>query len=161
MSHWRDLISARHDPLLRFNWDIESLYTPAGSIGKEYVEELSLPLPKFDSDSAVFKSRKYYWAKFEDYGVMTIKFYEDQNLTVTKWLRAWQGKIKTPNGNYNAPKDYKGIFTINSVDAVGEVQARFILNGVFPTQVPSLPFGSTGEAVTLDVEFSVDSMEMS
>lgn len=159
MSHWRDLISNRPDPLLRFNWDV-TVETPAGTIGPEYIEELSLPLPKFDSDSAVFKSRKYYWAKFEDYGVMTIKFYEDRNLTVTKWLRAWQGHIKSPNGDYKAPKKYKGTFVVRAVDAKGDVQATFNLFGVFPTQVPSIPFGSTGEAVTLDVEFSVDSTEI-
>ena len=160
MSHWRDLISARPDPLLRFNWDI-IMETPGDPPGPEYVEEVSMPLPKFDSDSAVFKARKYYWAKFEDYGVMTVKFYEDRNMTVTKWLRRWQGYIKTPGGDYRAPKDYKGKFTVKAVDSMGIVAATFTLFGVFPTQVPSIPFGSTGEAITLDVEFSVDRQEMS
>ena len=159
MSNWRDLAKNRPDPLLRFYWDI-SFNTPVGPIPPEFVEEVNVPLPKYESDSATFQARKYYFAKFEDFGVTTIKFYVDVNCTVINWLRAWQGKMKADNGNYVTPSVYKGVITVLSQDPTGATMKTFKLKGAFPTQVPSIPFGSTGDIVSLDVEFSIDSVEV-
>lgn len=156
---WRDRAKSRTDPLLRFYWDIH-IKSPAGTIPPEYIEEVNTPLPKYESDSATFQARKYYFAKFEDFGVTSIKFYEDHKCTVTKWLRAWQNKIKTDNGDYFVPSDYKGTITVMAKNAKDETTTTFVMHGVFPTQVPAIPFGSSGELVSLDVEFSVDRVEL-
>jgi hypothetical protein len=156
---WRDRAQSRTDPLLRFYWDI-SIQSPGGVIKPEYVEEVNVPLPKYESDSATFQARKYYFAKFEDFGVTTIKFYEDVNCTVTKWLRAWQQKIKSENGNYKVPTEYKGTITAMAKDPTDATTTTFVMYGVFPTQVPAIPFGSTGDLISLDVEFSIDRVEV-
>jgi hypothetical protein len=84
----------------------------------------------------------------------------DVNCTVINWLRAWQGKMKADNGNYVTPSVYKGVITVLSQDPTGATMKTFKLKGAFPTQVPSIPFGSTGDIVSLDVEFSIDSVEV-
>lgn len=152
---WLDKANTRDDPLFAFDWDIK-FETPAGDLPSEYVEAIQVPLPKFDSDHAVFQSRRYYFAKFEDFGVANCRFYIDNNTRVVKWLRDWQQKVKSKNGNYNVPSAYKGRIYITSKDATNATRTTFICYGVFPTQIPSIPFDSTGDRITLDVEFSID-----
>lgn len=159
MNNWRDLANTRPDPLLRFYWDI-AFNTPVGTIGAEFVEEVNVPLPKYESDSATFQARKYYFAKFEDFGVTTIKFYMDVDGKVITWLRNWQQRIKSRDGNYKVPGEYKGTIVVHSQDPTGAQMQKYTMRGAFPTQVPSLPFGSTGEIISLDVEFSIDSVEV-
>lgn len=156
---WRERARSRADPLFRFSWDI-AISSPGGAIDSAYVEEINVPLPKYDSDSAVFKARKYYFAKFEDFGVASVKFYEDEKGTVMSWLRTWQNKMKTENGDYEVPSKYKGTITVPIKDAKNATTKTLTLYGVFPTQLPSLPLGSTGEIIQLDVEFSVDRVEL-
>jgi hypothetical protein len=156
---WQARAAGRTDPLLAFYWDIQ-FQTPAGTIPPEYVESVQVPLPKYDSDHAVFQARKYYFAKFEDYGVANCRFYVDVNTRVVTWLRNWQKLIKDADGNYNTPSKYKGTIFVQAKDPTDATTTQFTCFGVFPTQVPVIPFDSTGERITLDVEFSIDRTEV-
>jgi hypothetical protein len=157
MSNWLDLAQSRQDPLLAFYWDIV-IMSPGGKLPPEYVEAIQVPLPKYDSDMAVFQARKYYFAKFEEFGVISCRFYEDTDTQVTLWLRDWQQRIKDDSGNYEVPSQYKGTIHVTAKDPMDADTTNFTLYGVFPTQVPALAFDSTGQRLVLDVEFSVDSL---
>lgn len=152
---WLSLAGDRQDPLFAFSWDI-IIMSPGGDLPPEYVESIQVPLPKYDSDMVVLQARKYYFAKFEEFGVITCRFYEDCDTRVTKWLRGWQTLIKSDSGDYSAPFEYKGNILVRAKDPEENATTSFLLQNVFPTQVPSLGFASTGERITLEVEFSVD-----
>lgn len=157
---WLARAASRQDPLFAFSWDIV-IQSPAGEMPPEYVEAIQVPLPKFDSDSIVFQARKYYIAKFEDYGVVSCRFYEDCDNRVARWLANWRKLIKDDAGNYEVPNKYKGTFTVFVTNPMDDTTATHTLFGVFPTQVPVLGFDSTGERITLEVEFSIDRTELS
>lgn len=154
---WRDLASGRADPLWQFDWDILiKPPSPIVAIDAEYIEEIQVPMPKFDSESVTYQARKYYYAKFEEFGVATLKIYEDNRMTSIKKLRGWQSQIKDTMGNYRVPKAYKGSIFVWPRDAKQTNIAKMELVGIFPTVVPNITFGSANERVVIDVEFSVD-----
>lgn len=157
--NWRSKAQSRQDPLFRFSWDI-IIQSPGMELRPEYVEECNLPVASFDSDSVVLQARKWYHAKFEDFGVMTLKFYEDEDCTILKAIQSWQRKIKEVNGDYLLPSEYLGNATVMAKSAQGDTTATFKVRGVFPTRVPPIPFGSSGELVSHDIEFSVNSVEL-
>lgn len=157
--NWLKLARSRQDPLLAFYWEV-LIQSPGGYIPPEYVEAIQVPLPKYDSDMAVFQARKYYFAKFEEFGVISCRFYEDVDTRVARWVRNWQAQIKDDQGNYEVPSKYKGIIHVVTKDPKNKDTTNFTMYGVFPTQVPQLAFDSTGVRLTLDIEFSVDSLKM-
>lgn len=157
--NWRELADSREDPLFDFMWDIQILAPGGARFAPEYVENFDVPLPKFEAGSATFQARKYYFAEFEDFGTATLTFYEDVRCTIWRNLRTWQKKIKTEDGNYNVPAEYKG--TIHGIihDPHVNTRVRFQLNGTFPTIVPNLPLGNTGVMLKHQIEFAVDSVK--
>jgi hypothetical protein len=161
-SSWRDLAQARADPLMQMDWDVQ-FNPPAGvtPLAHEFVEEIHVPMPKFESDSVTFQARKYYYAKFEEFGVASLKLFENNRMAATKFIRAWQGRIKDSRGNYRVPSEYKGSITVWPRDSKQSNIARVELHGVFPTQTPQLDYTSSGERSLLDgVEFSVDDVKI-
>ena len=159
MTNWRDAIQSRADPLLAFMWDIIIL-GPGVTIDPGYVEAVNIPLPKIESNAVVFQGRKYYYAKFEDFGVMSMRLYEDVHGTSIRHIRSWQKKIKADNGNYNTPKEYKGTILVWQTAPDGKATVGYKMHGVFPTQVPDIAFQSTADPISHQIEFSVDMVEV-
>ena len=156
---WRELASQRQDPLMAFDWNV-SIRGPNGlEIGNSHVEEIQVPMPKYDADSVTYQGRKYYFAKFEEFGASTIKFYIDNRLSALNIVRQWQQLMKSNKGNYRVPSAYKGTIIVTPCDTKQTPIAQMTMFGVFPTQVPNLNETSAGERVTMDIEFSVDSVE--
>lgn len=151
-------IKSRDDPLFQMDWMIQ---LPLG-LPWYFVEEIQFPMQDFTVSPGIFRAgvRKYY-AEVADIAPVTINFYEDRKLTVTKWLQKWRSMVQNADGTYNTPLQYKQNFVLQPMDAKGNVLGTFTLVGCFPSKIPTYPFVSaTSERMVLSVEFSVDNCEL-
>lgn len=154
---WLARAIGRSDPMFSFMWDI-SINSPAGPLGAEYVETANVPIPVIESDSIVFQGKRYFFAKFKTFGVISLHLYEDGEGTTMGWLDAWQQIIKTPEGDYATPSEYKGSITLRAQNTTGATTKTLTAEGVFPTTVSPAAFNSESGKIGYDVEFSLDNL---
>lgn len=151
---------SRPDPVLDIDWDV-IISLNGLTIRPEYVEEVVLPFPKLESTPVFRAATNIYYPKFTDIGPVSIKLYEDVQLTAQKYIRMWAGKVVNRDGSYNLPYEYKGKITVYPKDATGKRLAQFNLIGCFPTDTDSYTFTSgQTERHVLNQSFSVDSLEI-
>lgn len=85
------------------------------------------------------------------------EFNENAEMAVYKPLESWHNLIRDTETQLGAVKaDYavKAIFRIFKQD--GSIAAEYEIFGVFPTQVPDIQFGGTGQSIPVQVEWSFD-----
>lgn len=149
---------SRPDPLWQMDWMIQM---PLG-LPFEYVEEIQFPMSDFGMSNGIYRAgTRNYFAEASDIAPVTINFYEDRYLTVTKWLQKWRSLVQNPDGTFNLPIVYKKNIVLMPMDVKGNTLGSFTLSGVFPTKIPVYPFiSNNSERTVLSVEFSVDNSDM-
>lgn len=148
------------DPLLDFKWACVSL--PLGH-DPSYVEEVDLPWPSISQKEGLFGAGRYtYDPAFEDISAFDITFYEDSQLTTTKWLRKWFEKIRRPSdGGFYLPGNYKFDIQVELVDTTGATIGTAKLINVWPTSQGNWPLSySGGDRIKVQQNFSIDNMSI-
>lgn len=163
--NWLQLASARNDPMLAFQWDIDFIF-PAGLSGiaplpPEMVEDIQLPLSRFDVDNVYFQGQRFYFAKFEEYSPVSIKFYEDNRGTVTTFFYNWKQLIRNANGDYGLPANYMGTVHIYPLDQTNARILDIELVNFFPLSFGSFGFTSAAGRQEMSLEFQVSQINIS
>jgi len=155
---WRTAALSRADPLLQFDWDI---HIQVGGLTHrpEFVENIVVPGTTVEAEPIYRAGSRVYIATVHNVGAVSMRLYEDIQMSSTKFLRSWFGLIVKPNGDHGLPVEYKGVIEVYPTDARGTRVAKIKCINVFPTQNPPLTFGSENERQSLDVEFSCDVVE--
>lgn len=156
---WLARALGRADPLLQFDWDV-ALHVGGLFHKPEYVETVNVPGIQTAADSVFRAGTKIYVAGAYEYGALSVRLYEDVNMTSTKFLRTWYGLIHKPNGDHGIPAEYKGLMEVYPTTPNGQPIAIIKCIGIFPTQHPPFQGGDSSERQALDVEFSCDSVEI-
>lgn len=153
-------VFARPDPALIFRWRCISLgfVESTKPVPTSYVENIDLFPETYDTNTGFRAATRFYTASFrESGGDTTIKFYEDENFSTSKWIDSWLDFIRTPGGTYNLPYKYKTTlaFVLLSPHADKVIVAADVI-GAFPKSRSAVTFNSENDRVTIDVTFSVD-----
>jgi len=154
--NWLELTQARNDPMMQFLWDIEWNF-PNGLQGielpVEMVEDIQLPLSRFDVDNVFYQGRRFYFAKFEEFSPVTIKFYEDNAGTTTRFFQNWRQLIRSENGDYSLPVDYMASLHIYPLDQTNQRILDILIEDMFPTGFGNFSFASGGGRQEPSIEF--------
>lgn len=159
--NWLSLASARNDPMQTFMWDVSLAFPPSlGEFPAELIEEIQLPLSRFDVDNVFFQGQRSYFAKFEEFSPVSIKFYEDIKATTTLYFQQWNGLIRDSSGNYGTPSQYKGSMSIYPLDPKNNKIVEIVLIGMFPISFGSLAFQSASGRQEPSLEFQIDFIDI-
>lgn len=159
--NWLALASARKDPMMTFLWDVFPAFPQAlGNFAVELIEEIQLPLSRFDVDNVFYQGQRFYFAKFEEYSPVSIKFYEDNQASTLGYFYAWKQLIRDASGNYGLPSDYKGSMTITPLDQTNQVITSVLMYGMFPTSFGNLVFNSGNGRQEITMDFQIDSISI-
>lgn len=158
---WLAKAKNRPDPLFEFSWDA-MLIGPLGRLPHEFIEDISVPLPRFDMSHVVMQSSKVYYASTLDYGTSSIKMYETFRAECVRYINNWGKVIRTDSGDYEVPSRYKGLCYVWIKDPTNNGNLlTFTMRGVFPATPNGMNLGSQGHRVQLDLELAVDRVEIS
>jgi hypothetical protein len=147
--------SARDDPLFNVNWEAILTFPGQGNIDlSDYIEDITLPDSKIDNKGVFRQGVMKYFAKHEDIGQLSIKCYEDADLTAYRFFRAWKNKVRDPDGNYGTPLEYKGTLKLYPKATNRSISSVFLITGVFPLSLPAYAFVS-GQTDRINPEFSL------
>lgn len=157
--NWLELAQARSDPMMQFMWDIDWNFPPglAGlSLPVEMVEDIQLPLSRFDVDNVFYQGRRFYYAKFEEFSPVSIKFYEDVRGTTTTFFQNWRQVIRSENGDYELPVNYMGSLHIYPLDQRNQRIFDIIIEDMFPMGFGNFSFtsGAGRQEPTIEFQFS-------
>lgn len=154
---WLQRALSRADPLFQFDWDVQ-LQVGGVAHRPEYIETVNIPGPHTATEAIYRGGTRIYVATTWEVGAVSIRMYEDQALTSTKFLQSWWELIHRPNGDHGLPAEYRGVLEV--YPCANNVQlARATCINVFPTQQPSMAFGDDSARVALEVEFSCDRVD--
>ena len=158
---WLAKAKNRPDPLFEFSWDA-MLVGPLGVLPHEYIEDVTVPLPRFDMSHVVMQSSKYYYASTLDYGTASLKLYETYRADCTRYITNWGRQIRTANGDYEVPSRYKGLLYVWIKDPANQSNLlTFTMRGAFPTTPNGMTLGSQGHRIQLDLELAIDRVDIS
>lgn len=167
---WSSLrhIRQRGDPLLSFDWRVllPTAYTPevaaeawavSNRIVNFYVEDVNIT-PRSINPEQVFRRGTYVnYPGWMDTGSLSLTFYEDNRMLVTRYLENWQRAIRGDNGLYGNPKDYKHDIAVYCLDTNFGVAGNFIAKRCWPTSRQGIALQSaTSDPVKLTVDFATD-----
>ena len=153
-----DRMIRRLDPLFQHDWEVFMPTIGGVSLRSEFVEEIPLNMIAIESEGIFRNATKEYYPTFSDVGAITVNFYENREMAVTRYLLAWQGEVQQTNGNYKYPDEYKRNIIIHILDAKRTVLAVCTLVGCWPTRPGQLPLTSTADRTMMSCEFSIDSI---
>jgi hypothetical protein len=160
MARASDLLNAnaRLDPLMNFQWSAVLTYPKAGSLSmSDFIEEVTLPELKIENQGVFREGSRSYFSGTADTGTLNIKFYEDRRLRAYSFINKWFLTVRSRNGTYSPPTQYKGTAIISAYDNAGIEIGQWKVMGIFPLSTPPYPFSSgQSERVIASVDFSVD-----
>lgn len=94
--------------------------------------------------------------------VLSVSFYEDVQGTVLQTLLAWQQLVRNrETGQGGLKSEYAVNCNLHVYDTVGKKALSFTLYNVWPDTVNYPNFGEESEAAHVDVQFSVDAVDLS
>ena len=144
------------DPFLNFRW---SAYQFPFGLDPRYVEKVSVPWPRFESIPIYGQGTNSYYHSVRDIDAITVTFYEDVDLTITKMLLTWRDLIQK-DGYYGLPVDYKkdlGFYLLapNSSTAMIQITAQ----GAWPSAVDNMELAyDSSDRLIISVTFTIDSL---
>lgn len=143
--------------MMTFLWDVQPAFPQSlGEFAVELIEEIQLPLSRLDVDNVFYQGQRFYFAKFEEYAPVNIKFYEDNVASTLRYFDNWKQLIRDASGNYGLPANYKGSMTITPLDQTNQVITSVILYGMFPTSFGNLTFHSGNGRQEITMDFQID-----
>jgi hypothetical protein len=144
------------DPFMTFRW---TAYQLPFNLDPRYVEKVSIPWPRFESIPIYGSGTNNYYHSVQDVDPITVTFYEDAELTITKMLLQWRELIQT-DGYYGLPVDYKknlGFYLLGTTDdtALMDIQAQ----GAWPSSIENFDLAyDASERLPISVTFTIDSL---
>lgn len=144
-------------PLLAFKWHCVSL---PFDYDTTYVETVSLPFPSLNV-KPVFEGGRYTnYPGFLELSAFDITFYEDSKASSKQYLKTWQEKVRHPvEGYYYLPGNYKRDMIFELLNTKGDPVMRVKLKNCWPTTSNNWELSSANERLTIQQNFSTDSME--
>lgn len=151
------------EPLLGYHWEIAGNELPEVSgirLPAQYVQNLQIPIPSFEPLTVFSAGINRFFAGTRGLEQITISFYENYRVAVTRYLRAWANLVCDDRGFYGLPNGdggYKKTMGVFLMSNTGSIKATCVLQGVWPIIHPNLQLDTTSEVVKIDVQFCVDS----
>jgi hypothetical protein len=149
----------RPDPLLNLDWDVMIQIKGINVDISSYVEEVALPSIRIENKPVFRQGTQEFYAKTETPGSLTLKLYETASLDSYRFFRAWKNLVRTPNGDYGLPSEYKGRILLYPLAADRSRIAVFEARGCFPISLPTQTYSSgQPDRIINDVEMSCDEL---
>lgn len=151
---WMALLRSRADPLMEMNWYPQF---PFGLL-PEYVEEIQFTEPTIATSQPVFMNGRYIpFPMNHTVNTISVSFYEDRLMTVSRWLEFWKRTVSPDGMHFNYPVAYKKPIRMYAMDVAGKTVGQFCAHGCFPSSSPTRTMGSDGSSrVRLQVDFSCE-----
>ncbi len=124
------------------------------------IETITLPNGETLSPLNIFGSgRTRYYPDFPEVSAITVGFYETETGAANLSLTKWQEAVKSNDGWYGLPKDYKSELKINQFGYSSNVQAvmAYTAEGVWPSDPGSIDLNYTNDdRIILNVTLACD-----
>lgn len=156
---------AMTDPLLNFQWAARVLNM---NVKGEYISSISTPGMRYDTKSIYREGKMHHYASFFDTDTIRMTVYADTTNTSNNFALNWMRSVKSHQGFYRLPKDYKRDVEIVLTDSFFMKVFRITAVGCWPTAWESYDLSSEGSsaiATTLtlnvdDVKFETDTRSL-
>lgn len=123
--------------------------------------KVTLPLPFFETESWTKESTREYFPNVYDIGEISVDFREDEQGTIRNFIFDWMSQIRSFDGRYALPVDYKKRMKLHFLDVNGDVTTEYEAYGVFPKNPGNLEGDyATSGILIYTVAFSCDSMKI-
>ena len=157
-----DDLRGRQDPAMTFAFEAR-ITGPGGDYEPLEIEDVILPFGSIRAEPVFRNGKNYYYAKMYDISTVSVRFYEDVEMKVTKKLAAWKKIIKNERGDYGVKSDYEAVLTLTTKKyPTNETGTVFKIKGLFPVSTESYQYQSAqSERLIVSQEFSCDDIEIS
>ena len=151
-----DQFANTRDPFMNFRW---VAYQMPFGLDPRYVEKVSIPWSRFESIPIYNQGANSYYSSVKDIDAITVTFYEDVDLTITKMLLKWR-ELMEKDGYYALPIDYKKdlvfhLLSNNSNTAMIEMTAQ----GAWPSAIDNMELAyDSSDRIIISVTFTIDKM---
>lgn len=158
-------LAKRKDPLLSFHWGcINDVIVPTSGLKLpgDYVESIDLPFNNIQVAEGHYGASGFtYFPGSHDVSAFSMTFYEDVSCTTLKFINDWKSQVKSWDGTYNLPIQYKGDILVALFDPKGKVVLQAKMIGCWPSDTGnlSLNYNDSGRLVITQT-FSVDDQEL-
>jgi hypothetical protein len=148
----------RKDPLPSWCWLCFLPSVNGTSVGWEYVEEFTGPLPQIEVQNQYRTGKTYHYASTWSYDSISLKLYEDTSGISGTYLSKWQKTIMDETtGTMNYPVNYKKPITLVLLDVTRQVRvSTYNYYGCWPTSVDQVAVTSESGRIVRGANFSVD-----
>jgi hypothetical protein len=153
-----DQFANTRDPFMNFRW---AAYQMPFGLDSRYVEKVSIPWSRFESIPIYSQGTNSYYSSVKDVDAITVTFYEDVNLTITKMLLKWR-ELMEKDGYYALPIDYKKNLVFHLLSntnntAILELTAQ----NAWPSAIDNLELAyDSSDRIIISVTFTIDSMSI-
>lgn len=121
---------------------------------------VEIPPVTIDTDQRFGAATKIYVARFINYAMINISFYEDEDYSVSKYLWAWHMSVRTKDNLFYLPKDFKKDIKVWGFNDRSNSSPAIMIDFIecFPSMSGSgLTYGlAENNFLTVSAEFTVD-----
>lgn len=153
---------AAPDPALNTLWLLEIPFADSTGLIL-YAERMQVTFPKTPFRPRYNEGSNSYFPETSDIDGINITFYEAADFRVTNFIKLWRKLIKDADGNYGMPDTYKKEIhaKLFSQDNMSSPIKTLKYIGCAPTDQTAfeLQYDDATGRITVEVQFSVDSME--
>lgn len=143
-------IYTRPDPIMQYDFRCRIQGMDRSDL---YVEGVEMPNETLSNDPIYQNARNVYVAGTVDMDNATLTFYEDINMTATRFLESWYDLIVTHDGYYNTPDKYKRQILIDIMAPGSAGTKRDDNRG---STRPVTPSSLTNKTITVNDEHGYD-----
>ena len=153
-----DQFANTRDPFMNFRW---AAYQMPFGLDSRYVEKVSIPWSRFESIPIYNQGKNSYYSSVKDIDAITVTFYEDVNLTITKMLLKWR-ELMEKDGYYALPIDYKKNLVFHLLSNTNNTaMLELTAKGAWPSAIDNLELAyDSSDRIIISVTFTIDSMSI-
>ena len=149
------------EPFSKNAWEVIGDFPEINGVGLPgyFAQSVDIPLPKYSPEAVFGGAKNRYYAGTQDVDQITVNFFENHRTDVSRYVNNWLGYIRTQDGVYNLPVEYKKFFLIGMYD-VSKKELVNVANviDVWPVGGQQMSLDQTSGLLTLPISFSVDTV---
>lgn len=154
-------VTDRGDPVMNYLWNARIVGGSSllGVDMHQYIDQIQTPSIRFNTKPVFREGKMKHYATSYSADDLNIHMYTAIDGTTFNYAADWLSKVKTFNGYFTPPIEYKRTVLLDVFDQQNRTVMQFAFEGCWPTSWESYTFDSgQGQVMMTQLTLSVDNM---